>query len=510
MNTFTNFSLRILFLTICLTATSFSQELFDPQGVVYNRIVPLIQGKYGQDYRFNYTMMDTVVRYSFSDNVQDPYGTLKGCVLFSAYKYQADSVPNNFIVGMIKHGRIIWDNVPGSEINLSDDNTYGTLLYSQDINNDGEVDLVFADYQLETPSASQPDLTSIRILSWNGTRGRFISGDMIGSGENELLDVNSDGTKDLRVKLLTFDETSLSEFKTSSFPYVTYGWNGTQYGLWPNVKQYAENEFLPANHFQANVKCKVEEMGNNFKFIYSVTNYRTSNQKIKWIFIEGVEDTSHYYAPPPWISGTSLIGGRSFSIGFDQARKMIKPGETQGGFITLSPALPTIVKYYLQGYTGGVTCCPTDAEESQNILTNSVSGYTLGTRDMSISVGLFQWLDTLIYYTHQSATLGWLGQGRDNDNDSDEQADNGIAKNIEQRYQKAKQELLKGDSVQARKELETLVQKVQRIWKRSQEDEERGKRERKEEIMMTSESYALLQYNTEYVINLLPEKSPRK
>jgi hypothetical protein len=120
------------------------------------------------------------------------------------------------------------------------------------------------------------------------------------------------------------------------------------------------------------------------------------------------------------------------------------------------------------------------------------------------------WLDTLLSYTQQSAELGWLRRGQDNDCDDDERPGDGIVKNMELRLQKAKRELTRGDSVQARKDLEKLAQKVERIWKRSQEEEKKHKRDRwdrKEDVIMTSEVYALLKYNTEYLIDRLPEKS---
>jgi hypothetical protein len=119
-------------------------------------------------------------------------------------------------------------------------------------------------------------------------------------------------------------------------------------------------------------------------------------------------------------------------------------------------------------------------------------------------------LDTLLSYARQSAELGWLGRLRDDDCDDDERPDNGIVKNIELRLQKARRELLRSDSVQARKELEKLVQKVERIWKRSQEDEKKHGRDRwekRDQVIITSEAYALLKYNTEYLIDRLPEKS---
>jgi len=105
-------------------------------------------------------------------------------------------------------------------------------------------------------------------------------------------------------------------------------------------------------------------------------------------------------------------------------------------------------------------------------------------------------LDTLLSYTRQSAALGWLGRDRDDDCDDDERPDDGVVRNIQNRLQKARRELVRGDSVKARRELVKLVRKVDRLQRRG-------------ERVMTSEAYALLKYNTEYLIERLPERRRR-
>jgi hypothetical protein len=133
-------------------------------------------------------------------------------------------------------------------------------------------------------------------------------------------------------------------------------------------------------------------------------------------------------------------------------------------------------------------------------------------------------IDTLLSYTRQSVDLGWLaskdskrGIGRDDDCDNDERPDNGVAGNIERRLEIAKRELSKGDSVSARRDLERLLSKIERVWKRSQDQDKKRGRNRKEEmrskddkIIMTSEAYALLKYNLEYLIDRMPERERRE
>ncbi len=529
---------------LILTTQSFGQERFDTSGVVRNQVAQLVQAKYGARYDFHYVMFDAEIQQALCDqekvgenaDIQDPYGTLKGCILFSAYKSKPDSIPTNFIVGMIKHDRIIWDNFPGSGADLANNYQDGTLLFSQDINKDGRVDLVFGDARRFSPSDLQPYVLWIDILSWDGKHGKFISGDMIGSGGIELLNIDTTGIEELRVKLLTEVETTWSEFKTSSFPYVTYGWNGSEYGLWPNVKQYAEDQFLPKNISKAQVHCEVTRLNDSLVYAYSLSNERTSVQGIDNFYIQNANDISSESAPESWSASIkSLSGSTGFFANYSNAA--VAPGKTLQDLKATSLGLPAIVKYYLQGYTGGVTCCPTDAEERENIFTNSVSGYTIGTRDTTVQLSLLQYLDTLISDKDQSVTLGWLRNDRSREQeceetmrskdwymkeevgkmrswevndrwDFDKDWNNGIIGILDRRLEKAKQALTKGDSAIARRDLQIFMMEVELVNRLGEKQEGRNQRSevRDQKPVMTSEAYALLKYNAEYLIERLPER----
>jgi hypothetical protein len=75
-------------------------------------------------------------------------------------------------------------------------------------------------------------------LEW--TKGKVYQWRYDRVGRVDLLDVDGSGIKCLRVQLVTEDETSRDEFKTSTFPYVTYGWDRTEYGFWLTVRQIPE------------------------------------------------------------------------------------------------------------------------------------------------------------------------------------------------------------------------------------------------------------------------------
>jgi hypothetical protein len=194
---------------------------------------------------------------------------------------------------------------------------------------------------------------------------------------------------------------------------------------------------------------------------------------------------------------------------------MVKAGMILSGFEVRSVSLPSPVRFLFQGYRRS----PSDYEQSitdldffRDLLDNSYAGVTVGPTDPPVPFIQTAFLDTLLSHTRQSVQLGWLGTRRDDDCDDDERPDDGITKNIDKRLEKAKKELSKGDSTKARKELEKLVDKVERTWKRSQDEEKKHKgeqRQKKEDVIMTSEAYALLKYNTEYLIDRLPSEKKK-
>ncbi|MCK9409142.1 MAG: hypothetical protein M0R68_08395 [Bacteroidetes bacterium] len=187
-------------------------------------------------------------------------------------------------------------------------------------------------------------------------------------------------------------------------------------------------------------------------------------------------------------------------------------GASLSGFsFNSSNSLPGIITYYSEGWA------PAPVFSSEDEVTDSIPGYTdltpYGPGVVGKTVGpalpskpfvAGVFLDTLLSYTHQSAALGWLKFKQDEDSDDDdEKPEDGIVNNLDKRLQKAKIELTRGDSVKARKELGKFLKKVERIRDRSEKAEQKNK---EIDVAMTSEAYALLKYNGEYLLKRLPEK----
>jgi hypothetical protein len=184
----------------------------------------------------------------------------------------------------------------------------------------------------------------------------------------------------------------------------------------------------------------------------------------------------------------------------------VLPGMVLGGFSFTSRGLPSIRNYYAKAFVLPpiVDVEPDSIVGGGRFLDSRKIGKTLAPVDPPNPFIPLDFLDTLISYKHQAVTLGWLKDRREDQKDEDdEEKEDGIVAKLDKRLGKARAELLKGDSIKARKELEKFVKKVEKLYKESDKEEDKNKPEK---VVITSEGFALLKYNAEYLIDRLPKK----
>jgi hypothetical protein len=215
-----------------------AQSYLDRNHIVEPQIDKLIKARYGNEYICNgFSMMDSLVLYSTKEKNyrhQDPYGTLRGCIFYSACRYQEECDADTFITGVVMGNQIIWDNLPGMKANPG-----GHLNYSQDINNDGKVELIFCEPSRESMHIGKgPWLFYLYVLSWDGKEVKFINS-FDNEGNSMLL--SDDGCELIKSnrKYIFNIQSSLPDnyfipdmYKTKTYPIVTYTWKGSTIGLW--------------------------------------------------------------------------------------------------------------------------------------------------------------------------------------------------------------------------------------------------------------------------------------
>ncbi|MGO9480775.1 MAG: hypothetical protein ACLP05_03195 [Candidatus Kryptoniota bacterium] len=254
-----------------------------------------------------------------------------------------------------------------------------------------------------------------------------------------------------------------------------------------------------------------------------------------------------------WWAGFGEDGHVSWTSADDMFR--IAPGMALNGFVMTSHGIPGLRAFVVSpSYNPkppveitpeNEQTIPEQTEEQDSIetaLENSIKvrGWTIGPTAPPQDFSASSWIDTLISYKHQSVTLGWLTDNKackpdcdnimigrdwfmqgdfqqydkwspDNSWNFDRDWNNGIVEVLDTRLDKAKIELSRKDSTDARQDLEIFVMEVEMLNDVNKKLEGGGQKSEvgSQKSIMTSEAYALLKYNAEYLIDRLPEGRQR-
>jgi hypothetical protein len=161
----------------------------------------------------------------------------------------------------------------------------------------------------------------------------------------------------------------------------------------------------------------------------------------------------------------------------------IGPGESLSGFSFESTGLPTIVESYFEGNAALLAFSAEPPSEMDQILDtlltfprNTLIQYTIGPSTPPSPFIPVAFLDTLISYKHQAFTLGWI-------------ANQGILQSLDAKLENAKAQLQRNNITSARNILQSFLNEVEALNKKGDQ--------------ITSEAYALLKFNAEYLVSKL-------
>ncbi|MBI3580397.1 MAG: VCBS repeat-containing protein [Ignavibacteriales bacterium] len=474
----------------------------DPNGAFLSQLEPLVRSQFGDRMRLRYYfVLDSLINKGpiegRFENVTDPYGTLQHCVLFSARPPLPRIRPENehvlddsTIFGIFKNGTILWSTGPVCKGYFLD------LFSSSDLNNDGKVDIAMINHW-HVSGRNSERMSFLWIFSWDGNTGHIINqADSLGYSALkaademfELLDFDGDGVKEIRGEWLTEDDPDGGGYFTNNpsptRPWVTYGWNGSLYGYWPSIHQVGGHDFLPANRLSASVSCKITIADSLLDYAYTWTNSPSSKQDVSAIYLGGVKMLISSRGPTNWLmQSTILVNGRIWDAFFDNKPNMIKPGQISGGFGLTSSGLPALIKAFAQGYspkprllneTGAIVISEEMARN--DILTNSVQVFTVGPVDPPSPFDPLNFLDTLKSWTTQSRSFGWI-------------TTQPIVDKYFGYFNTARTQLQGNNGASTKTTLQHILQDVNVD----------------SSSALTSEAYALIRYNTEYLLKKLNGK----
>jgi hypothetical protein len=360
-------------------------------------------------------------------------------------------------IGIATGSQIIWTSPTEMDISL-----YPSIYQIIDLNNDGNPEILVM-------CEGSSGYVELWLYSWNGSVGTrinplnstLIGFSAIGSFDLpeavQFVDTNGDGIKEIRA--LTLDNIALYFY-----------WNGSQYIEGTPSPLIV----LPRDRLSIVFTTKIEKSGNDIHYKYFIRNDASSIQSADDLLLEpaGGLNITGITGRSSWkpASGPSFV--RWTNLFWYGDNNFISPGETDANFSILRGGLPVIAKYYVQGHNG-------DEFSGSGIITNSACGYTVCPFDSPIPFVTSNFLDTLSSGTTQSRTLGWI-------------KDQPTANKYLSYFASAKTSLGQNNITSTRTTLQKVLTDVNID----------------STANLTSEAYALIRYNTEYLLAQLPIPPP--
>ncbi|MDI6765500.1 MAG: hypothetical protein QME52_01540 [Bacteroidota bacterium] len=494
---------KVICLFLFLVSTiglCFTQDTskYDPNGTVRNQMSSILVSNFGNKYFLKgYEILDSALvtdstKEFYYNSFVDHYGTLQNCIIFwalqrrsSLERYENDDYVDTSIVGFVKDGNLLWHS--GYQIKGDVEEFY----FSYDINNDRKVELGFWDEEF-----TKTGLARLYIIRWDGSSGEIINDvDSLGrsvilgnTGRSfDIIDTEGNGVYNIRGEWLADDEYGRGWYPdanpSSTAPYVTYGWNGQKYGYWENIRQVPSYEFLPNNRIKLLVRASVTKENNRYTYTYDFKSDSTSRQLIDEIFIANI-DTVGTIISGVWNgSYTWVVNGYYWRSLISDDNTMLHANQLITGSGIQSVDLPGIKTIYAKGSNAlGNVSSPQRTRESviNDVLINSYHTQTVGPTSTPSPFDSLNFLDTLTSYTTQSRTLGWI-------------TEQSTAGKYTTFFDSAKVQLQRNAIRATRATLDTVLANAN-------QDSSHA---------LTSEAYALIYFNTEYLLNQLPTPPPQ-
>ncbi len=242
--------------------------------------------------------------------------------------------------------------------------------------------------------------------------------------------------------------------------------------------------FPSAREITVSVTGVVVKMGQEFQYSYRVQNHEESKQNIFELYIQHDSDVYDIFAPDGWEGLPSNVVRRVVMWGSNDSTYDISPKGQLGRFAFKSLGLPSLVLFFARGAFTIPVFPEGEAPDSiagSDIFENSAIGKTIGPVPPPSPFIPLAFLDTLISYTRQAFALGWI-KNRD------------IVQDLNAELNDAKRQLRRNNKTEAKEILRDFIDEVKDLWE--EEEDQRRK-------PLTSEAYALLKFNAEYLISKL-------
>ncbi len=276
------------------------------------------------------------------------------------------------------------------------------------------------------------------------------------------------------------------------------------------------SQVVKRSHLKVDLTTRVFHSDTILTYSYKVVNDYTSEQRLEEITIEigdiGREKggtVSNFLDPKDWSGWTSDVVGKpidssvrgtviwvasdsasNYSGLMIPAQSSLLPGSSVE-FSFQSKGLPSIKRFWARGWARPLWEYEYDSLRALGYTKDQIykpwyedayKGVTIAPQLPREPFVALAFLDTLISYKHQAFALGWI-------------KNQGIVQSLNAKLDNAKHQLQRNNTTAARNILQAFLNEVEALWK-GEEHPYGGKQ-------ITSEAYALLKFNTEYLISQL-------
>ncbi len=459
----------VLFISFIFFSNIFSQNSSDRLLIMQE-----LNNTFNEEYiLWNYVDVDSVENLNSVRNIHDPYGTLDSCIVFLAAKRERSGLSDG-IVGVYKNNQIIWysDFIKSNEINSA--GIYAIF----DITNDGKAEIITG---WSIQNGSRFSCINLYIYSWDGNQGTIKVNSYndgfssVSSHEYkgfDYVDFEGDGIWEI----ISYD----ADFELRDIPKVN-SYDGNVYLLSQNIQIDSIDMFFPRNNFTALLKANVFTSYNDtLLFNYQIYNEPISRQSINVFDIKtGMDSVISVSSPNGWIGDSRHKAVIWDDSTYDKGiifKYKIKPGQTRSNFSYRTNGLPIITNAYLRGCNYQWQGDYINNTRRNDYLNNSVIIKTIAAKLPPSPFIPINFIDTIKTYCDSSYSLSWIKEEP-------------TLTKYNNYLTTAKNYLIEGDSTSARSELQLVINDCVAD----------------SSTVLTSEAFALLYFNTEYLISQLPE-----
>ncbi|MDZ7716204.1 MAG: hypothetical protein U5J95_08340 [Balneolaceae bacterium] len=220
-------------------------------------------------------------------------------------------------------------------------------------------------------------------------------------------------------------------------------------------------------------------MNENYIYEYQLLSSGKSEQNIDAFYVEIHSDVTQITSPPEWLGSVSEARKKIVYWGSRGREFDIAPKEERNEFGFASKEMPSVVTYYSSGYieTPKVPegeAPPLESIVGADIFENSIQGKTIGPRKLPDDISDSALLDTLYSYLTFSCDTIWI-------------ENRGVCRSLEAKLDNVARQLERGNTKTAANNLQAFLNELQAL----------------KENQLSSEAFALLYYNGEYLLDQL-------